>query len=40
VNEEMTGKCLRQVEHIRDHLWHRYSKTVNHVMVAAVICSR
>jgi len=27
VNEEMTGKCLRQVEHMRGHLWHRYSKT-------------
>jgi hypothetical protein len=25
VNEERTGKCLRQVEHIRGHLWHRYS---------------
>ena len=28
MNEEMTGKCLRQVEHIRGHLWHRYSITV------------
>ena len=26
---------LRQVEHIRGHLWHRYSITVNQVMVAA-----
>jgi len=26
MNEEMTGKCL-QVEHIRGHLWHRYSKS-------------
>jgi hypothetical protein len=25
MNEERTGKCLRQVEHIRGHLWHRYS---------------
>ena len=30
------GKSLRQVEHIRDHLWHRYSVTVNQVMVATV----
>ena len=29
MNEERTGKCLRQVEHIHDHLWHRYSITVN-----------
>jgi hypothetical protein len=29
MNEERTGKCLRQVEHIRGHLWHRYSITVN-----------
>jgi hypothetical protein len=28
MNEERTGKCLRQVEHIRGHLWHRYSITV------------
>jgi hypothetical protein len=36
MNEERTGKCLRQVEHIRDHLWHRYSITVNQVMVSTV----
>jgi hypothetical protein len=36
VNEERTGKCLRQVEHIRGHLWHRYSITVNQFMVATV----
>ena len=29
MNEERTEKCLRQVEHIRGHLWHRYSITVN-----------
>ena len=23
--EERTGECLPQVEHIRGHLWHRYS---------------
>ena len=26
-----TGKCLRHVEHIRGHLWHRYSAPVNQV---------
>jgi hypothetical protein len=40
VNEERTGKCLRQVEHIRGHLWHRYSITVNQVMVATVTFSK
>jgi len=25
MNKEMTGKYLRQMEHIRGHLWHRYS---------------
>jgi len=25
MNEERIGKCLRQVEHIRGQLWHRYS---------------
>jgi len=33
MNEERTGKCLRQVEHIRGHLWHRYSITVNQVIL-------
>ena len=32
MNEEKIGKCLRQVEHICGHLWHRYSITVNQVM--------
>ena len=32
--EERTGKCLGQVEHIRGHLWHRYSIMVNQVMLA------
>jgi hypothetical protein len=36
MNEERTGKCLRQVEHIRGHLWPIYSITVNQVMVATV----
>ena len=25
MNEDVIGKCLRQVEYIRIHLWHRYS---------------
>jgi hypothetical protein len=29
----MTGKCLRQVEHVRGYLWHRYSVTVKHNQV-------
>jgi hypothetical protein len=37
VNEERTGKCLRQVEHIRGHLWHRYSITVNQVIMVATV---
>ena len=41
MNEEKTGKCLRQVEHIRGHLWYsRYSITVNQVMVATVKLSK
>jgi len=36
VNEERTRKCLGQVEHICGHLWHRYSITINQVMVATV----
>jgi hypothetical protein len=36
INEERTGKWLRQVEHIRGYLWHRSSISVNHVMVATV----
>jgi hypothetical protein len=40
MNEERTGKCLRQVEHIRGHLWHRYSIAVNQVMVATVKLSK
>ena len=40
MNEERTGKCLRQVEHIRGHLWHRYSITVNQVMVATIKLSK
>ena len=33
MNEERTRKCLWQVVHIRCHLWHRYSVSVNQVMV-------
>ena len=36
MNEERTGKCLRQVEHIRGHLGHKYSIAVNQVMVTTV----
>jgi hypothetical protein len=39
-NPERTGKCLWQVEHIRGHLWHRYSIAVNQVMVATVKLSK
>ena len=40
MNKERTGTCLRQVEHIRGHLWHRYSITVNQVVVATVKLSK
>jgi hypothetical protein len=40
MNEERTGKCLRQVKHIRGHMWHIYSITVNQVMVATVKLSK
>jgi hypothetical protein len=36
MNEERTGKCLRQMEHISGHLWHGYSIPVNQVVVATV----
>ena len=36
MNEERTEQCLRQVEHIRGHLWHRHSVAVNQVMVETV----
>ena len=36
MNEEMTGKWLRQVKNIRGHLSHRYYIAVNQVMVATV----
>jgi len=32
MKEESTGKCSRQVEHIRGHLWNKYSITVNEVI--------
>jgi len=38
--KKKTGKCVRQVEHIRGHSWHRYSITVNQVMVATVKFSK
>ena len=40
MNEERTGKCLLQVEHIRGHSWYRYFVTVNQVMVATVQLSK
>ena len=40
MNEEKTRKCLRQVEHIRGHLWHIYSIAVNQVMVTTVELSK
>jgi len=36
MNEEMTGRWLRQVEHIRGHLGHRYSVTFDQIMVVTV----
>ena len=36
MNEERTGKCLGQVEHIRGYLGHRYSIMANQAMVAIV----
>ena len=36
MNEERTGKCLRQVEHIRGHLRHIYSISVNQTIVTTV----
>ena len=33
ISQEWTGKCLQQMEHIRRHLQHRYSATVNQVIV-------
>jgi hypothetical protein len=39
MNEERAEKCL-QVEHIRGHLWHKYSIAVNQVMVAIVKLSK
>jgi hypothetical protein len=34
MNEQRTGKCLRQTEHIRGNLCHIYSIAVKHVMMA------
>jgi len=38
--EERIGKCWRRMEHIRGHLWHRYSIAVNQVMVETVQLSK
>ena len=40
MNEERTGKCLRQVQHIRGHLWHRHFVAANQVMVATIKLSK
>jgi hypothetical protein len=40
MNDERTGKRLRQVEHIRGQMWHRYSITVNQVVVATAKLSK
>jgi hypothetical protein len=40
MNEERTVKYLQHVEHINGHLWHRYSITINQVMVATVKLSK
>ena len=37
MNEEMNGKCLRQVELIRGHLWDRYSSTINNDEIRMII---
>ena len=36
MHKEWTGMCLRQVEYVRGHLWHRYYIAVNQVMVTTV----
>jgi hypothetical protein len=33
-NKERTGLWLRQMEHIRGHLWHKYSVSFNFMVVA------
>jgi hypothetical protein len=38
MNEERTGLWLRQTEHIRGHLWHRYSVTVSNVIMFSSSC--
>ena len=36
VNEDRTRLSLRQMEYVRDDIWHRHSVTVSQVMVAKV----
>jgi hypothetical protein len=38
--DKLWMKKIRQAEHIRGHLWHRYSVTVNQVMMATVQLSK
>jgi hypothetical protein len=40
MNKDMTGLLLQQMEHIRGHLWHRYSVTDNQVMVVTLKLSK
>jgi hypothetical protein len=40
MDEKRTGMWLRQTEQSRGHLWHRYSETVNLVMVVTVKLSK
>ena len=40
MNEERTGNCFRQVEHICGNLWSRYFITDNHIVVATVKLSK
>jgi len=35
MNGQRAGKCILRMEHIRGHLCHRYSITVNQVMVSS-----
>ena len=36
MNDERARKCLRQLEHFRGHLWHRYSVPVNQETMATI----
>ena len=40
INEARRGLWLRQTEHIRGHLWHKFSATFNKVMMTTVNISK